>query len=263
VEALSRGEVDVGYVGLPPAMVGIAGGAPLRCVAGGHVEGTVLCTRGGAAGGVERTVASLSKERIGSPPRASIHDIILRHLLREHRVEAEVVNYPWADFIPLAFEAREVEAAVGTPALATLLVREHGASIALPPAELWRFNPSYGIVAREEFLDSRELRLFLEVHEEVSNFIITQPERAARIAASVLGFVDSDFALEAIKLSPHYCAALPREYVDSTLRFVPVMLELGYLARRLDESEIFHREIIEEVHPEGHHYNKKLRLLRR
>ncbi|WP_456475665.1 ABC transporter substrate-binding protein [Candidatus Pyrohabitans sp.] len=260
VEALSRGEVDVGYVGLPPAMVGIAGGAPLKCVAGGHVEGTVLCTRGGIRGSVEEVVASLKEARIGCPPRGSIHDIILRHLLKAHSIEAKVVNYPWADFIPLAFEAGEISAAIGTPALVTLLVQELNAVIAIPPSKLWRFNPSYGIVAREDFLDSKELRLFLEVHEEANNLIITQPRKAAEVAALVLGFVDSDFALEAIKLSPRYCAALPREYVESTMRFVPVMLELGYLERELREAEIFYPEIIQEVHQEGHHYGEGLRL---
>ncbi|NOZ58069.1 MAG: ABC transporter substrate-binding protein [Euryarchaeota archaeon] len=257
VEALSRGEVDLGYVGLPPAMAGIARGAPIRCVAGGHVEGTVLCIRAGGRG--EEVFAALRGGRIGSPPRGSIHDIIIRHLLERRGVAAEVVNYPWADFIPLAFEAGEVDAAVGTPALATLLVREHGAAIALPPAQLWPFNPSYGIVAREEMLHTEELRTFVEVHEEASNLIRSQPGKAARVAASVLGFVDAGFALRAMELSPRYCAALPPEYVESTMRFVPVMRRLGYLSRRLGERDVFFREIVEEVHPEGHHYGEGLR----
>lgn len=261
VEALSQGEVDLGYVGLPPAMIGIAQGAPIRCVAGGHVEGTVLCTAKGSQGGdVKEAITSLRGMRIASPPCGSIHDIILRHLLKQYSIEAEVVNYPWADFIPLAFEAGEMEAAIGTPALATLLARELGAAIALPPAKLWPFNPSYGIVAREDFIDAPELRLFVEVHEEASKFIISRPRAAASVAASVIGFVDGDFAFEAMRLSPRYCAALPREYVEATMRFVPAMLELGYLERKLDEGEVFHCELIQEVHPEEHHYSEGLRL---
>ena len=258
VEALAKGEVDVGYIGLPPAMIGIAEGVEIKCVAGGHVEGTALCVSGSAARG-EQALAALAGMRIGCPPRGSIHDIILRHLLKERDVSAEVVNYAWADFIPLAMEAGEISAAIGTPALAVLLERELGASIALPPNELWRFNPSYGIIAREEFLDSEALRVFLEVHEEASNLLISQPRKAAEVAAKVLGFVDTDFALAAISLSPRYCAALPREYVESTMRFVPVMLELGYLPKPLSEKDIFYYEIIEEVHPEGHHYDEGLK----
>ena len=45
VKAFTEDEVDIGYVGLPPAMVGMDQGVPIKCVAGGHVEGTVFIGR--------------------------------------------------------------------------------------------------------------------------------------------------------------------------------------------------------------------------
>jgi hypothetical protein len=42
MEAFEQGQLDLGYIGLPPAMIGITRGLKVRCVAGGHVEGTVL-----------------------------------------------------------------------------------------------------------------------------------------------------------------------------------------------------------------------------
>lgn len=261
VEALKRDDIDIGYIGLPPAMIGISQGAEIRCVAGGHVEGTALCTtKHVSERSVEGVIKGLEGECIGSPSKGSIHDIILHHLLKQQRVEAEVVNYPWADFIPLAMEEGEIAAAVGTPALAVLLKRDLGAEIVLPPRRLWPFNPSYVIIAREDFLNEKPLKIFVRVHEDASNLIINSPKKAAVVAAGVLGFVDSAFALETINLSPRYCASLPREYIRATLRFVPVMLELGYLTRPLTERDIFYTEIIEKVHSEQHHYSERLIL---
>jgi len=255
VEAMEKGEVDIGYIGLPPAMTGIARGAAIKCVAGGHVEGTVLCTPAGASKqGVAGAMRSLEGMRIGSPPKGSIHDIIIRHLLRRYDVSAEVVNYPWADFIPLAIESGEVSAAIGTPALAVLLKRELGMEIPVQPGKLWPFNPSYGIIARVGLLDEQVLKVFLQVHEEATRLISTSPEKAAEAAAALLGFIDAEFALEAMRLSPRYCAALPRAYIQSTLAFVPVMLELGYLSRALGEEDVFHTRAISELHVEGDHY---------
>jgi len=37
--------IDIGYVGLPPAIIGVERGCRLVCVAGGHIEGTVLIGR--------------------------------------------------------------------------------------------------------------------------------------------------------------------------------------------------------------------------
>jgi NitT/TauT family transport system substrate-binding protein len=124
---------------------------------------------------------------------------------------------------------------------------------------IWPFNPSYGIIACEDILDAEELKTFIRLHEDMSNLIIKSPRRAAETVAEVVGLVESDFVLEVIKLSPHYCASLPREYIQSTLKFVPVMLELGYLSKPLSEEDVFYTGIIKEIHQENNHYSRALK----
>jgi NitT/TauT family transport system substrate-binding protein len=260
VDSMERGELDVGYIGLPPAMIGISRGAPIKCVAGGHMEGTAICSAKNLGEGEKQVIAELVGERIGCPPKGSIHDIIIRFLLRKHGVTAEIVNYPWADFIPLAMETGEINAAIGTPALAVFLKKNLGAQIVLPPNRIWPHNPSYGIIAREDFIDEPVLEIFIKSHEVANNLIINSPLEAAEILATVLGCVDPDFALEVFKLSPRFCSALPSEYIDSTMDFVPAMIELGYLESELKKEDIFHLDLIERIHSKPHHYNDSLRL---
>jgi NitT/TauT family transport system substrate-binding protein len=45
IKAFMKGELDVSYIGLPPAMIGIDKGLAIKCIAGGHMEGTVLQLR--------------------------------------------------------------------------------------------------------------------------------------------------------------------------------------------------------------------------
>jgi len=45
VKAFADNEIDIGYIGLPPAIIGIDRNVQIICVAGGHVEGTVLIAR--------------------------------------------------------------------------------------------------------------------------------------------------------------------------------------------------------------------------
>ena len=45
VKAFERKELDIGYMGLPPAIIGIDRGVPIRCVAGGHIEGTIIIAK--------------------------------------------------------------------------------------------------------------------------------------------------------------------------------------------------------------------------
>lgn len=42
VNSLERDKLDLGYIGLPPTMIGVERGAHIICVAGGHIEGTVF-----------------------------------------------------------------------------------------------------------------------------------------------------------------------------------------------------------------------------
>ncbi len=264
VDAFYRGEVDIGYIGLPPVMIGIDKCVPIICVGGGHVEGTVMigppeCTTFEDLGG--DTASVLEQFRggvIGCPPSGSIHDVIIRNLLKKHDLDGsvEVRNFQWADFIPDALENGQVDAAIGTPPLSVVAARVCEAKVVIPPSKLWPFNPSYGIIVSHELLRDRcgLVKDFLRLHEDASNLIRDDPERAARIVSELVEVVDSDFILQTYRVSPRYCAGLPREYIDSTMAFVPVLRNLGYVGNKLDEGDVFDRTVIEQVHPGKHHY---------
>lgn len=264
MESFEKKELDLGYIGLPPAMIGIGRGMKIKCVAGGHVEGTVLIG-GSSYRARENAKDALSQFKgkiIGTPRRGSIHDVILRKLINDAGLSDDItiVNFDWADFILDAMIDDEVDGACGTPPLAVLARRQLGANILLSPSKTWPFNPSYGIIATERLiLESPSLlEDFLELHEGACNLLREHPEEAARLVHSVMEIIEEDFAREVFRVSPKYCASLPEEYIDSTLAFIPTLREMGYLARDLAKEEIFYTEAIEKIHPEGHHYKSFL-----
>jgi NitT/TauT family transport system substrate-binding protein len=256
------GHLDIGYVGLPPAIIGVDKGIGLICIAGGHIEGTLI-----VGGQDARTVdqcrsmsaflGQFSGAAIGCPPRGSIHDVIVNELLKEYRIEdVHVNNYAWADFLPDALMEAEIAAAAGTPALAVAARRYYGAHTIMPPARLWPFNPSYGIVAmRDDSIRHRDvLRRFLVAHETACEMIRHHLDKCASIVARTTGVVDAAFIAEAYQISPKYCASLPPEYVSSTMKFVNTLEALGYISRRMSETDIFDVSLINEVHTAPPHY---------
>ncbi|OPY27025.1 MAG: NMT1/THI5 like protein [Methanocella sp. PtaU1.Bin125] len=264
MKAMGAGEIDLAYIGLPPAMIGIDRGLPVKCIAGGHVEGTVLVGQGNyrtieEIGGEKATLEQLAGKTIGCPPKGSIHDIIIRDLLARHGLDVEVRNYDWADYALAALQDGEIEAAIGTPALAVGARRYAGGKIIIPPHRLWPDNPSYGIVATAETIKRDDVAAaFLRTHERASAFIRDEPLAAAKIVAQVTGIVDEDYVLECYRVSPRYCAALSQGYVASTMRFAAVLHKLGYTSRTLAEAEVFDRRLIDIVHPEPPHYGMPL-----
>jgi len=261
IAAMQGGTIDLAYIGLPPVIIGIGRGLSLACIAGGHIEGTVMIagqeTRTLAeCGGMREFLAQFAGKPVGTPPGGSIHDVIVRELLRRYGMEdISVKNYPWADFLPDALERGEIGAAAGTPALAVAARRYGTAKIVVPPDRLWPFNPSYGIAVMRNMLPEKDLlRGFLSAHESASELIRDHPRRCACIVAETTGMVDPDFVLSAYRISPKYCAALPAEYIASTMKFVSALHALGYIPRLVGEQEIFDRTLIGSVHPQKDHY---------
>lgn len=262
VKAFEKKEIDLAYIGLPPAIIGINRGVPIICVAGGHVEGTVMIARKeyhtlDELNNITEALAQFDGKVIGSPPKGSIHDVIINNAIEEAGLDIRVRNFPWTDFVLEALVDGDIEAAVGTPSLAVAAAHACGARIVIPPDALWRNNPSYGIVVRKELLDSPSLITgFLELHEKASNFIRNNPAEAAKIVSELTGIVDEDFVIEAYRVSPKYCASLSRDFVDSTMAFLPVLRRLKYISRNLSESEIFNHGFIDKVHKEMPHYDQ-------
>jgi NitT/TauT family transport system substrate-binding protein len=262
VEAFAAGDIDLGYIGLPPAMIGIDRGVPLRCIGGGHIEGTIMIA--GAEYAAAKDLSSVAEvlsqfcgKAIGSPARGSIHDVIIRYLLRRYQIDrVEVRNFAWADLIPAAIAEGEIQGAVGTPQLAVVAQTFYSQKIILRPNHIWPFNPSYGIVIRDNLLgDSELLKVFLQTHEKACTLLREKPQTAAELLAKESKAANRNFILNTLSISPKYCASLPAEYLASTLEFVPVLKEMGYLKRSLLQEDIFDLSFIQVTHPEPHHYN--------
>lgn len=262
IRAMQEGTLDLGYIGLPPVIIGIDKGLRLACIAGGHVEGTVIIAGKNTrtlseCGDMKDFLRQFSGKAIGTPPKGSIHDVIVHELLRENGItDVAVRNYPWADFLPDALNSGEITGAAGTPALAVTAERYGNARLAVPPDRLWPFNPSYGIVVMREMLKNSDLLTrFLVAHEEACEWIRRDPTACARFVSRTTGAMDEDFVLAAYRVSPKYCAALPQEYITSTMCFVQTLHALGYISREIPEDEIFDRSLISQVHPGHHHYS--------
>ena len=259
MESFASGDIDIGYIGLPPVMIGIGNGLKIKCVAGGHVEGTVMVAPRSYRSfdelkSIESVLRQFEGKTIGTPTKGCIHDVIIREMAGDLNIR--IKNFPWADFIPDAVEEGKIAAGVGTPSLATVISSRFDSHIAIPPSKLWPWNPSYGIVAQVDSIEkSPEFIInFIKAHEDASNLIRTQPEKAAEIVLKEISAVNKNFILKTYDVSPKYCASIPKEYIESTLKFIPILSNLGYIKRDLKQEDIFDMQFIKKVHPESAHY---------
>ena len=266
IDSFAQKNIDIGYIGLAPTAIGIGKGRELKCIAGGHVEGTVIVAKKSYnpidhySGDMQATLSQFRGVKIGVPRKGSVHDVFLRHYFSECKLldDIEIVNYDWADFIPEAMSEGEIDAAAGTPPLSVVLSRLTGAKIVIPPNLIWPNNPSYGIVTSNKMIEeSRDLlEVFLTCHKRADCSVIREtPEEAAKAVSKAVGIIDEDFALETYRVSPKYCVSLSKEFVDSTIGLLTILKNLGYLTSSLDKKDIFDFNLVNKIHPESPHYS--------
>jgi len=263
IDSFRKGKLDLAYVGLPPAIIGIDKGIGIKCIAGGHVEGTVISGKNQYKGfpeidDLEEILKQFCGLKIGVPGKGSTHDVILTECLGRFNLknEIEVINFKWADQVTEAIVKDEVAAAIGTPALAVAVKRYANGRVLFPPSKLWPNNPSYGILVDNTFLNKERgmVERFLILHEEATTFLRSRPEDAAKMISDYIGFIDAEFVRDTLRISPKYCAQLTDEYISSTMEFVKALKKLGYITREISSDVIFDTSLIKKIHPEKDHY---------
>ncbi len=268
VEAFNKGKLDIGYMGLPPAIIGIDDGVPIKCVSGGHVEGTIVIGKKN-----HQTISQLNDDMyrvliqfkgctIGTPSVGSIHDAILNYYLEKYdlKEDIKVKNYKQAEFIAIDMKNGILEGGVGTPALVVFAKTILDSHLVVPPNYLLPNNPSYGIFFHENLIENNPdfVLKFLEHHKKASHLLRNSQDEAAEIISNTFTILNNNtqYAKSVLEISPKYCIALSEGYIESTEGFVSTMHKLGYINKKLTTEKIFTFDFVNKVHPEKEHYSQ-------
>jgi len=266
VDAFRKGNLDIGYMGLPPAVIGIDQGVPIKCVAGGHVEGTIMVsnmkynTIKQENNKILDVLSQFKGQVIGTPSRGSIHDAIINYYLEKFNLQddVEVRNYKQAEFIALDMKKGVLEGGVGTPSLAVFAKTLLDSHLIIPSEYLLPNNPSYGIFFHEKIIENNPeiVRIFLKHHKKASTLLRENKTKSAEIICQTMDVLNDNtqYVQDVLKISPKYCIALSDGYLKSSEGFINTLHRLGYIKERLNVKEICNFEFLNDIHPEDHHY---------
>ena len=191
--ALTRGDINVAYVCLIPAIGAYANGkVPLKVVAGTHKYGYGLLVDPKKI----KTISDLQKSDIrigcpreGSPPDALLHKMIDKYHFDKSRMLKKIRRMPPPKVL-LALKMGQLDAGFCCEQFPTM-GEELGFKVLLTAQDLWPDMQGSVLVVREDLLrDHPEIvKKLVKITERGIQYIHEHPEDAATIAAGALTVV--------------------------------------------------------------------------
>lgn len=255
-QAFAQGDADIGFMGIPPVMIGIDKGVPIKVIASTHSEGSSLIAKSKGyknlteLGSIQAVLKQFDGKSIGAPGKGSIQDVIIRTELKKAGVNATIKNIPVASTLPALLNEGQIEAYVVWPPFEMEGVLKGYGDVAILSEELWPYNPCCALVVTDKFEKEHPdtVQRLVELHNYASLFIMSHPEELADAANAELG-INNETALASIEFSPKYCALPDERYINSTMEFVNALKDLGYTTNNLTEDQIFDLKYIQKAHP--------------
>jgi len=238
VKAAATGQIDIGFCGTPPAVTGIAKGVPIKIVAAVNQEGSGIVVREDA--GIQK-IEDLKGKTIAIPMKGSIQDVLLQMTLKEHGINPEEVNIieMQVPLMPKALEAGKIDGFIAwEPYVSMAEQKGYGHAIAYS-RDIWKDHPCCVVIATDQFIKEHpdQLRRFLKVHVEATEYLNTHKNESASIVAEALG---TDPAVEKRAFQNMKFIAVPTSsFIDNVMKFVGIEKQLGYIKKDLKKDDIF------------------------
>lgn len=267
VQALVEGKLDVAYFGIAPAMMAASKGVDLKVVASNIVEQVALIARGDLRffmlsdpiSGLKKYAAKVKrKPRIASFPPGSVPDAVFRHwLLEVAKLPLDTVEIVpmGAEQISKALLAGEVDAASALePILTVVAAKDRTAKVVLDGAEMMPNQPGAVLAVRGELIrkNPQAVRKLVELHNRATEFLIRDPDRAAKhafTAMSTAGQSQLTLALVEKAMTSPYSkfVADPYRIIESTKAMYDFQIKTGVMTKPVKLDQLFYTRFFDQA----------------
>ncbi len=184
MDALAAGQIDMGYVGMAPAVMAAARKIPLSIVSGVNLEGSGLVTDTDI-----NSVSELKSRKIATPAPGSIQYVMFGMLLADNNLGyTDIELFPGTvkpPDMPLSLQTGRIDGYfVWEPFVAKSVVGGYG-KVLVESKDIWPGHPCCVIVAGGDFVQSHDSTVasVIRAHRKAVNFIATNPTEAKAIAS--------------------------------------------------------------------------------
>ncbi|KZX12217.1 ABC transporter substrate-binding protein [Methanobrevibacter filiformis] len=237
--AMASGDLDVGYVGITPALSSIAKGVPVKVISSVQNEGSGIVVSNESK---ISDIAGLKGKQVATPGASSIQYMLLLYALEKNGLKKEdlsISDMKVASMVD-ALKTKKIDGIVSyepyvTQPVETGIGKEIASSEDILPG-----HPCCVIVAREDFIKNNEnqTKAILDIHENATKYIKENPEEAVKLLPSDL--FKENIEKNAIK-NIKFTSGIDDSYVNKVLDFMNIEIDMGLLKKPLTQAQIFQK----------------------
>ena len=234
--ALARGDIQVAYICLPPAILAYARGVPIKIVSGSHKHGYGLVSRSDIT-----NISDLNGATIGCVREGGTVDLLLNRMIDEFRLSDVQIQRMDPLKQVIALETGRVDAAF-LPEHHATVAESKGFNMLITSHELWPEMQGSVLIVKGELIgnDPETVKRLVRVTQEATNWINENPDDASIILAGVL-----DTKPEIINRSMSRLNYTTDIDAESVQEMIDYMVGLGYIEEGIKADDILDTQFLE------------------
>ncbi len=238
VSAAASGDIDVGYVGIVPALQGISTGVPIKIVGAVNLDGSgiVVDTNSNIT-----SIPDLKGKKVATPGVSSIQQVLLLYELQKYNMTASDLDILSVNIfmIPNTLASQKVDAYIAYEPYVTLSPYRDTGKVLMYSNEIMPGHPCCVIIARQDYIDQhpQELQKFLNIHKNTTDYVNTHRNETAYLISKEM---TTNPSLEDMAL-PHvvFVSQLDKEFQAKVMNFLSIEQQMGYIKTNLTAEQIF------------------------
>ncbi|MDR1820224.1 MAG: ABC transporter substrate-binding protein [Methanobrevibacter sp.] len=236
--AIASGHIDMGYVGISPAIASITKGIPVKIVSSVQNEGSGIVVSNDSN---IVSINDLKGKKIATPGTASIQNVLLTYALKKNGISRDNVSVTDSNVASMvnALRTRKIDAICSYEPYVTIPIEDGSCTEIASSEDILPNHPCCVIVVRDEFIKNKQstLKTILDIHKNATKFILDNTDEAASLLPDTIA---KNISVEKKTLRNNkFNYGLNEEYINNVMRFIDVEIELGFIKKPIPKERIF------------------------